>query len=296
VTYLSKKDGFQGQRAIIMPAPILESLCRSHPVVRQLYVTDIGYYPNAKYHHRQRLQGSNQYILIYCMGGKGTVTIGPESHEVSAGDISLLPANVSHEYKADETHPWTIYWVHFQGTNSKSFTGMMMQKMGNPVVSVSFRQTRLQLFEEIYSNLEKGYSIDNVCYASIALQYFLASCCFDSNYDNLVKSEKKDNIDICIAYMQANIDKTLTLADIAGAVNLSPAHIATVFKTKTGFSLIEYFNQLKIQKACQYLLFTDLRINEIGSRLGIDDPYYFSRLFTKVLGVSPAKYRAKRRD
>jgi AraC-like DNA-binding protein len=296
VTYQSKKDGFQGQRAIIMPTPILESLCHSHPVVRQLYVTDIGYYPNARYHHRQRLHGSRQHILIYCMGGKGSVTIGPQSYTVSTGDICLLPANVSHEYKADEAHPWTIYWVHFQGANSKHFTEMMMQKMGGPVRSVSFRQTRLQLFEEIYSNLEKGYSIDNICYANTALHYFLSSCCFESNYNNLVRSERKDNIDTCIGYMQENIDKTLTLADISAAVNLSPAHIATVFKTKTGFSLIEYFNQLKIQKACQYLLFTDLRVNEIGSRLGIDDPYYFSRLFTKVLGVSPAKYRAKRRD
>ena len=78
--------------------------------------------------------------------------------------------------------------------------------------------------------------------------------------------------------------------------NLSPSHIATTFKKKTGFSLIEYFNQLKTQKACQYLLFTDLRVNEIANKLGIEDPYYFSRMFTKILGVSPVRYRSKRRD
>ncbi|MBC7626240.1 MAG: helix-turn-helix transcriptional regulator [Ferruginibacter sp.] len=56
---------------------------------------------------------------------------------------------------------------------------------------------------------------------------------------------------------------------------------------------MEYFNHLKIQKACQFLLFTKLRIKEISIELGIEDHYYFSRLFHKVMGVSPVCYRKK---
>ena len=95
--------------------------------------------------------------------------------------------------------------------------------------------------------------------------------------------------------MQKNIDKALAISEIAGTVNLSPSHLTTTFKKKTGFTLIEYFNQLKTQKACQYLLFTDLRVNEIADKLGFDDPYYFTRMFTKIIGVSPVKYRSKRK-
>jgi AraC-like DNA-binding protein len=296
VTYIKKKDGFQGQRAIIIPSPILASVCETNPVIGLLYVTDIGYYPNAKHHYRQRPRGSRQHILIYCVAGKGRVTFGNQSFGVAAGDICLLPPQIAHDYRADEENPWTIYWVHFQGKNSTHFTSMMLEKMGGPVYPVSFRNQRLELFEEIYASLERGYSIDNLSYANIGLQYFLASCCFDSNYHPQEKTENKENIDLCIAYMHQHIDKMLTLSEIASSVNLSASHIATVFRKKTGFSLIEYFNHLKVQKACQYLLFTDLRINEIASKLGVEDPYYFSRLFTKVQGVSPVQYRAKRRD
>ena len=95
--------------------------------------------------------------------------------------------------------------------------------------------------------------------------------------------------------MQNNLSKVITIHDIANAVNLSTSHIGALFKKKTGFSLIEYFNQLKTQKACQYLLFTDLRINEIALELGIEDPYYFTRMFTKIIGSSPAKYRASQK-
>jgi AraC-like DNA-binding protein/mannose-6-phosphate isomerase-like protein (cupin superfamily) len=296
MNYLKKKDGFQGQRAIVIPPTILASFCKMHPVVKQLYVTDIGYYPNAQHHHRQRPRGTEGHIIIYCVSGKGKARIEEQAYTISAGEFILLPANKAHEYSADENHPWTIYWVHFAGTNSENFIHMMIQKMGTPVFPISFQENRLKLFEEIYSNLEKGYSIDNICYASLGLQYFLASCCFDTNYNLQSKKEKNDSIDLCITYMQKNIKRTLTLGEIAGAANLSPSHITTLFKKKTGFTLIEYFNQMKTQKACQYLLFTNLRINEIASRLGIDDPYYFSRMFTKIIGKSPLQYRCSKRD
>jgi len=296
MSYIKKKDGFQGQRAIIIPNQILTTLCDLHPVIKQLYITDIGYYPNAEHHHRLRLQGSNQNILIYCVSGKGWARIDKQSYTISAGEFILLPANIQHEYSADEETPWTIYWIHFKGSNSVHFIDLMMQKMGDPVAAISFQQNRMQIFEEIYTNLEKGYSIDNISYANLCLQYFLTSCCFDDRYNRKATIDKKDTVDLCIGFMHEHIDKLLSLGEIAGAVNLSQSHVTTLFKKKTGFSLIEYFNQLKTQKACQYLLFTDLRVNEIASKLGFDDPYYFTRMFTKVIGVSPVKYRSKRRD
>jgi YesN/AraC family two-component response regulator len=57
---------------------------------------------------------------------------------------------------------------------------------------------------------------------------------------------------------------------------------------------MEYFNQLKIQKACQYLLYTELRIQEIADKLGIADPFYFSRMFSKLMGMSPQQYRGRK--
>jgi AraC-like DNA-binding protein len=290
-----KREGFKGQRAIVLPPKILASHCETHQVVKQLYVTDIGYYPNALYHHRQREQGINQHILIYCIKGNGWAKVGDKLYTIANGEFVLLPANLPHEYGADDNNPWTIYWVHFKGTKSIDFINMMIKKMGEYVASVSFQENRMQLFEEIYNSLERGFSTDNICYASLSLQYFLGSCCFDNNYHYLDKQEKKDSISICINYLQNHLDKPLALKEIAEEVNFSVSHFAAVFKKSTGFSIIEYFNQLKIQKACQYLQFTDLRINEIADRLGIEDPFYFTRMFTKIIGVSPNKYRSRKK-
>src|SRR6478735_1360944 len=275
-----KREGFKGQRAILIPAKILARHFDNHPIVKQLYITDIGYYPNALYHYRKRIHGVNQYILIYCVKGNGWAKIADKKYNMSAGDLVLLPASTPHEYGADEQTPWTIYWMHFKGTNSSDFADMMLKRMGDHVASISFQEKRMQLFEEIYTSLERGYSIDNICYASLSLQYFLGSCCFDNSYNYQATHEKQNTVSVCINYLQQNIDRTLSLQEIAGAVNLSASHFSALFKKNTGFSIFEYFNHLKVQKACQYLQFTDQRVNAIADQLGFEDPYYFSRMFT----------------
>ena len=57
-----------------------------------------------------------------------------------------------------------------------------------------------------------------------------------------------------------HLSQILQLSEIAQTVNVSVSHYSFLFRKKTGFAPVEYFIQLKIQKACQYLLFTDLHI------------------------------------
>ncbi|MGJ7032442.1 helix-turn-helix domain-containing protein [Niabella hirudinis] len=292
--YLKKKDGFQGQRSIIVPPPLLDKLAEEHPVMRQLYVTDIGYYPNAQYHYRERPQGTKEHVVIYCVNGKGICKVGGREYAVGPGELMLLPAHEPHEYHADATLPWSIYWVHFKGLNSQDFMNMMLRQFAGNLVLLSYRDDRIRLFEQIYTTLEKGYSIHNLCYAGLSLQYFLTTCWFD-NYDQPpAAANEMGGVDGCIRFMRDNLDQTLSLQQIAAAANRSVPHIAALFKKGTGFAPIEYFNQLKVQRACQYLLYTDLRINEIAAKLGVEDPYYFTRMFTKIIGVSPLKYRKNR--
>src|SRR3954464_588292 len=112
---LRKKEGFQGQKAIVIPRKILSDLCASHTVIGSLYITDIGYYPKAKFHYRERPHGAEQHILIYCIEGKGEVSIKKNTYAIGPGDFFIVPKKTAHQYAADETNPWTIYWIHFKG-------------------------------------------------------------------------------------------------------------------------------------------------------------------------------------
>jgi AraC-like DNA-binding protein len=274
-----KKEGFQGQKAVIIPRKILSGINKKNKLNQPLFITDIGYYPKAKYHYRERLAGADEAIFIYCLEGKGTATIAQKKYAINAGNFIIIPAGIYHQYASDDTNPWTIYWVHFKG------------EMADAVIK--YNENCIAVFNEIYNQLERGFRKANLVYANMCFWYFLSTFIFNEKLEPPGTVTEKDPVDIAIELMTKNIAGSLKLQDLAQHVNVSPSHFSFLFKEKTGYSPIEYFNHLKIQKACQFLLFTNLRIKEIAIELGIADHYYFSRLFNKVMGTSPNSYRKK---
>jgi len=291
-----KKQGFEGQKAIVIPRQILRERCHTHSLIKNLYITDIGFYPKAQGHYRERLQGSEQQILIYVLNGKGYAEFKKEKYELNPGDFILIPAKTPHLYYSDEDHPWSIYWVHFSGALSPEIIDIMKLHHKSFRAAVDLGDRRVQLFNELYDNLERGYSMENLYYVNMTFSHFLSSFIFNSRFNQVRIDNMQDAVNSSINFMQEHLDKTLSLKEIADKVCLSSSHYTFLFKQKTGFTPIEYFNHLKIQKACQYLLFTDKRVKEIADYVGINDPYYFSRLFTKLMGISPAEYRARRQS
>lgn len=287
------KDGFQGECAIVLPGSIIQQM-ESDPFCKNLHVTDIGYYPTAKYHFRERREPISQYILIYCTRGTGWYELGGKHYPVRNDQLFILPAGKPHAYGASQDDPWTIYWVHFKGEMAATFAEGFSTPFNIPSSGNSRISNRLGIFEEIYHTLQNGYSTDNLNYSAAALYYFLGSVKYMVKYRESHDSPPQDEQDIvetAIHFMRENLGKKLSLSDIARNVGYSPSHFSAIFSKRTGHSPVNYFNQLKIQQACTYLDFTDMKISQICPKLGIDDPYYFSRLFTKQMGMSPSTYK-----
>jgi AraC-like DNA-binding protein len=289
-----KKEGFKDQKAIILPQFIQKEI-EQKTVTKLLFVTDIGYYPNAQYHYRERPEGSLQNILIYCIDGKGWIEIGDTMKKVQKNQFLIIPSGVPHKYGSDNQDPWTIYWLHFTGDHSYLFAGNDITITNLDPVENTRNDRRIRLFEELYQNLSMGYSTENLEYASICLWYLLGSFNYLPQFERIRAIQQHDIIEKSIVYMHEHIEDIINLTDIAALCGYSVSHYSLVFKKKTSRSPIEYFNNLKIQKACQMLDFTDSHIKEIANQLNYDDPFYFSRVFKKIMGVSPAEYRKKKK-
>lgn len=289
-----KKDGFLNERVIVIPQDILLRN-ESNPMTKLLYVTDIGYYPYAKNHFRQRHTGCTQHILIYCCDGEGWYDIGKGKCMVRKNSFFVIEAGMSHSYGASTEHPWSIYWIHFTGELSSLFAHMFNKTICIDDTPSARFDDRIQLFNEILANLEMGYSIENMEYITLCLWHLLGSFRYIPQFREINKPKPLDVIQKVINYMKMNLDKQLTLENIAESVNYSPAYLSNIFTRKAGMSLINYFNQLKIQRACWFLDFTDKKVKEIAFELGFSDPYYFSKVFTKCIQMSPKDYREKKK-
>ncbi|KIA94340.1 AraC family transcriptional regulator [Pedobacter kyungheensis] len=287
---IRKKDGFEDQRSIIVPRNVLAKQCIGNEIINNLYITNIGYYPKAQNHYRKRINGAEQHILIYCFEGKGNVCLEQVNYPVEAGNFIVIPKKKEHVYEADPVLPWTIYWFHFSGPGAD----LLVSQMQNPKAYGGFSEERNTLFNTIYSRLERGFSRENMIYANLCFHQYIGEFIYADKHLANDRELVPDKVEETIDLMRNNIEKMMSLKEMALAVCLSPSHLSAIFKKKTGTSPIDYFNQLKIQKTTQYLLFTNLRINEIAQKIGINDPYYFSRLFSNVMGISPKQYRDNR--
>lgn len=107
-----QKDGFLGEQALVLPPAIVQRM-KTEPATSVLYITDIGYYPKAYNHFRERDVPIDQYVFIYCTEGRGWFSLDGQKHPVAPNQYFILPAGLPHAYGADEKEPWTIYWIHF---------------------------------------------------------------------------------------------------------------------------------------------------------------------------------------
>lgn len=287
------KNGFTGERALVLPRMIVDKL-EEDPLTSMLHITDIGYYPKAKHHFRERKEPINQYVFIYCIDGAGWYRIGEQEYTVSANQYFILPAGVPHAYASNKSSPWTIYWIHFKGILAPFYAQEAGRPMDIQPELHSRISTRINLFEEIFNTLKNGYSNENLRYAFSMFHFYLGTLRYVQQFRNAAsdgQTEDENIIELAIHYMKENMEKHLSLQDIADQIGYSPSHFSMLFKKRTGHSPLTYFNLLKIQQACLLLDTTDMKINQICYKIGIEDTYYFSRLFSKMMGMSPREYR-----
>ncbi|MGV3765679.1 MAG: helix-turn-helix domain-containing protein [Chitinophagaceae bacterium] len=288
-----KREGFEGQKLIVLPRKIAHDFLVRDPITKQIYITDIGYYPKAHHHYAERPSGINQHIIIYCVEGTGWIRINRKKMDISPGQFVAIPANTPHAYGAQETDPWTIYWIHFKGEISAYVIDLITRNARNYIPHLSFNENRIRLFQEICTNLEKGYSADNLRYVNMIFYHFLSSLLYEEKYNPVPEHHHKDGVARTIEMMQEQLDRNISLQEFAAFANLSVSHFSTIFRERTGFSPVEYFNHLKIQHACQLLLFTGMQVKEVAGAVGMQDQYYFSRVFSRLMGISPTDYKKR---
>lgn len=289
---MKKEDGFPGQISFVIPDRILV-LVRDNPLISDLYLTDIGYYPQARHHFRERPSGSNQFILIYCVEGKGEIRINETSNLVQADHFFIIPAGISHAYHSDEQNPWSIYWIHFSGLKSRNYSRFACQPLAIERGKTSRISDRVDLFSEIFRNLDRGFGIETLEYVNLCLPHLLASFTHLSHFRLIKESGEKDPVAQSINFMLEHLTQKLKLEEIAAGIGLSASHYSRLFVNRTGHSPIDYFIQLKIQRACRLLDNSGWMIADVAREIGFDDQFYFSRVFRKVMGMSPGEYRKR---
>lgn len=290
MTRTQKPEGFIGQQIIVLPKSIVVNAL-SQPLLRELLITDIGYFPHASGHLFERKVGVGQAILIYCTQGSGWCEMGGQRRQVAPGELLVIPPNVSHVYGADDRRPWSIYWVHATGERMKVLLTELGVSVERPVLFLGQDSQLVGLFSEAIDVLEHGYTTSHLLYSSRVLGHLIGMSIWHCQHEWQGGVRPGRNMAESVAYMKHHLHQHPKVSQLAAMANLSVTHYSALFKRHTGYSPIEYFNRLRMHQACQLLDNTDLSVKEIATSLGYDDQFYFSRIFKTLNDLSPSDYR-----
>jgi len=96
-----------------------------------------------------------------------------------------------------------------------------------------------------------------------------------------------------IEYILHNTASRITVSELADFCNCSESYLSRIFKRRTGVNINIYINKVRVEQSKQALTTTDNSIAEIASSVGFNDPNYFSRVFTRIMSISPTEYRRR---
>lgn len=272
----------------MVPKPVVEKL-KMNIVSRGLYPIAFGYYENAFGHQIERKEHTDN-LLIFCVEGKARFQSEYFQTDIEQNDVLLIPKELIHKYQADKKNPWTIYWAHMEGHLFEQFMDILALNKWNLKVSLSNSDNIRNEFKELINIREQGFSLNSYILASNLLKKLMSLLTIETTSLQTLR-QKHFQLETVKAYFEENITGSLTLEQMAATTSLSKFHFAKKFQQTTGISPIKYFLELKISNACYLLDSSDKSIRDIAATFGFDDPYYFSRLFKKIMGISPKQYR-----
>ena len=190
-----------------------------------------------------------------------------------------------------EQNLWSLQWCHFYGPNMVAIYRKYQERGGKPV----FHPERISDYRNILTELYQIANSDDYV-RDMRIHEKLSSLLIllmEDAWDADKRAEtSSDTIDIqkVKEYLDANFNEKITLDDLASRFYISKYYLLELFKERYGVTVNAYLNQLRVTYIKKQLRFTDETVERIAEELHIE-PTYLSRLFKKMEGTSPSKFR-----
>lgn len=231
----------------------------------------------------------DHYLMHFILSGKGVYEHGLKRQTLRQGQGFFIFPGERTFYKADEEDPWVYYWIGFHGGEAGDLIKKSGVSLENPIIT--FDSKLLEVLE-IIMKLDNR-SIEQQLRIKGYLQVLFAEIVRINGKEEL---ENKDNmakvyIKQAKDYMNIHYVDSITIEDIADYLGIDRSYFSRLLKSHEGYSPKKYLIELRIFKAKRLLEQESLTVSDIARSVGYSDAYSFSKVFSRITGISPTKYR-----
>lgn len=252
-------------------------------------------------YHMPSYHYHSSYEIYYLLDGQRYYFIKDRRYKVQKGSLILLDSNEIHRTLNWDDPRHTKIMIQFDGSFLKQFFkgehihNMMMCFKGIKVLTLDLKQQYEveSLLLQLISENEIKHQDQSLYISSMLSQLLLTVKRYQENPTCDYKSDYSlhSKIEDILTYINANYSQDLTLQCISQHFFISPNYLCKIFKDTTGFTYINYLNQVRIQSAQELLRNSDLNINSISCRVGFKSTTHFGRVFKNIVHLSPLQYR-----
>jgi AraC-like DNA-binding protein/quercetin dioxygenase-like cupin family protein len=266
-----------------------------------------------------------EFQVLFVQSGAGTARVDDATFDVSPGDLVFYGPRQRHEVVAGSEHPLRLIglvFVFVEGDERRLVVGAPHSSDN------AFRYPRggpprcpLKPAPPVKTSCGVNGVVRRQC-ESLVLSYISGAArrpmekrgllleLFDLWHDAILMQERRRNGDdgiegrnplIPLPHRRAieeaqrailnDLTEAPTLEELAMSARLAPAHFARLFRRQCGTSVMQYVNQQRLLHARRLLVEGRLNVKEVAHAVGFDDPFYFSRRFTRYFGMTPSVVR-----
>ncbi len=234
----------------------------------------------------------HRFILALLAGGSGTLDaqlLG--KRKIRKGSYWLLSPHEDFGYQPERYESWLVHWCSFDGPAIQQASTEGRFPTGQTVGSLPDETEIPEAFDKLLrlgrsQNLQRERQMPG-------LLHHLLDGMFPAS--PAPAGDGQEILQRILACIRANPQRDWDFQDLARQEGVSYSLLRMRFRRFTGLPPHQFLLRLRVNRACEYLTRGD-SVKEAAYRVGVSDPYYFSRLFKRVTSISPSDYARRKRS
>lgn len=242
--------------------------------------------------HTSNRKGLGSYLFFAVTDGAGDLFYNEKHYSLETGDCVFINCQQAYSHTPSPSALWSLKWVHFYGPLMNSVYDKYLERGGRPV----FHPDNIDLYSSLIMDILSVSESDdyirdmriNEKIASLLTLIMSESWHPENNPKTGSKKQSLHNVKV---YLDEHYPERITLDHLAQKFYINKYYLTRVFKEQFGTTILSYLDHVRVTHAKQLLRFSNMTAEEIGRKVGIEEPGYFNRVFKKVEGITPGEYR-----